>query len=94
MVHPGLAEIPAPDGSQEFVGHTHKMPIVNICLCAGWVLQNVQDGSHLINGMNYINYGEISSTDKKNISRLSSVGSKKTPLCYSKVKHYLHQAIV
>ncbi len=22
--HPGLAEIPAPDGSQEVVGHTYK----------------------------------------------------------------------
>ncbi len=24
MYHPGLAEIPAPDGSQEVVVHTHK----------------------------------------------------------------------
>ena len=31
-------------------------------------------------------YGEICSTDKQNISHLSAAGSKKTPLCYSKVK--------
>ncbi len=30
-------------------------------------------------------YGDICSTDKKNVSRLSAAGSKKTPLCYSKV---------
>ncbi len=26
--HPGLAEIPAPDGSQEVVGHTHESPLL------------------------------------------------------------------
>ncbi len=40
----------------------------------------------LVVGEDNKNYGEIRSTDKKNISRLSAVGSKKTPLCYSKVK--------
>ncbi len=33
-------------------------------------------------------HGEILSTDKKIISRLSAAGSKKTPLCYSKVKSF------
>ncbi len=40
----------------------------------------------LVVGEDNKNYGEICSTDKKNISRLSAAGSKKTPLCYSKVK--------
>ncbi len=40
----------------------------------------------LVVGGDNKNYGEIHSTGKKNISRLSAAGSKKTPLCYSKVK--------
>ena len=40
----------------------------------------------LVVGEENKNYGEICSTDKKNISRLNAAGSKKTPLCYSKVK--------
>ncbi len=40
----------------------------------------------LVVGEDNKNYGEIRSNDKKNISRLSAAGSKKTPLCYSKVK--------
>ena len=34
----------------------------------------------------YVKYREIGSTDNKIISCLSVAGSKKTPLCYSKVK--------
>ncbi len=40
------------------------------------------------------NYGEICSTDKKNISRLSAAESKKTPLCYSNVKKLNSESIV
>ncbi len=40
----------------------------------------------LVVGEDNKNYGEMCSTDKKNISGLSAAGSKKTPLCYSKVK--------
>ena len=39
----------------------------------------------LVVGEDNKNYREICLTDKKNISRLSAAGSKKTPLCYSKV---------
>ncbi len=53
LFHPGLAEIPAPVGSQEVVDtptNAHCW-LVNTCLGAGRVLQLVQDGSHLINVM-------------------------------------------
>ncbi len=40
----------------------------------------------LVIGEDNKNYGAIRSTDKKNISHLSAAVSKKTPLCYSKVK--------
>ncbi len=45
--HPGLAEIPAPVGSQEVVATptNARCRLVNICLGAGRVLQPVQDGS-------------------------------------------------
>ncbi len=43
----------------------------------------------LVVGEDNKNYGEICSTDKNNISRLRAAGSKKTPLCYSKVKYAL-----
>ena len=36
-------------------------------------------------GEDNIKHGEKSSTDKEIMSCLSVVGSKKTPLCYSKV---------
>ncbi len=45
----------------------------------------------LVVGEDNKNYGEIRSTDKKNTSHLSAAGSKKTPLCYSKVKQILLQ---
>ena len=40
----------------------------------------------LVGGEDYLKYREIGSTDKKIISCLSVAESKKTPLCYSKVK--------
>ncbi len=46
----------------------------------------------LVVGEDNKNYGEICLTDKRNISRLSAAGSKKTPLCYSKVKVFGNRA--
>ncbi len=53
QVHPGLAKIPAPIGSQEVVATptNSRCWLVNICLGAGRVLQPVQNGSHLMNVM-------------------------------------------
>ncbi len=61
IIHPGLAEIPAPVGSQEVVytpTNAH-CSLVNACLGAGRVLQLVQDGSHLINVMICIDISRV-----------------------------------
>ncbi len=39
----------------------------------------------LVVGEDNLKYGRKGSTDEKIMSRLSVAGSKKTPLCYSKV---------